>query len=290
MKNRLMEKTYSYWLLVPGVLIYFVIFVIPTISSFYFAMTRWNLRTAEWVGLDNFITFLSQPSTQYSIGHTFLYAGVTTLVKAVVGLLLAVWLSDKALKSAGYIKTVLYFPAMLSTVVVGIAFSAILHPSSGIVNQVIMELGGSKIQWLNDSKIALWVVMFADIWKTIGINILIYLSGIAAISKDYYEASSLDGASKWQQFRNITLPLLIPSISSAITLSLIGGMKNYELIWTMTEGGPGYSTEVLGTVAYKLFARGNYGLATAGQVIIFIIVCLIVFPINSWLSKKAVEV
>lgn len=290
MKNRLMEKTYSYWLLVPGILIYCVIFIIPTISSFYFAMTRWNLRSAEWIGFNNYITFFSQPSTKYSISHTFLYAGVTTLVKGVLGLVIAVWLcNNKRIKSTGYIKTIFYFPAMLSTVVVGIAFSAILHPSNGIVNQVIMGLGGPKIQWLNDNRLAIWVVMFVDIWKTIGINVLIYMSGIAAIPIDYYESSALDGATKWQQFKNITLPLLVPSINSAITLSLIGGMKNYELIWTMTEGGPGYTTEVLGTVAYKLFARGNYGLATAGQVMIFIIVSLIVFPVNAWLSKKVVE-
>lgn len=289
MKNRLMQKTYSYWLLVPGVLIYCVIFIIPTISSFYFAMTRWNLRTAEWIGFDNYITFFSQPSTKNSIGNTFLYAGVTTVIKGVLGLVIAVWLCRKSTKAHGYIKTVFYFPAMLSTVVVGIIFSAILHPSNGIVNQVIMGLGGPKIQWLNDSGLAIWVVMFADIWKTIGINVLIYMSGIAAIPKDYYESSALDGANGWQQFKNITLPLLVPSINSAITLSLIGGMKNYELIWTMTEGGPGYASEVLGTVTYKLFARGNYGLATAGQVIIFLIVCVIVFPVNSWLSKKVVE-
>jgi len=127
-----------------------------------------------------------------------------------------------------------------------------------------------------------------DFWKGIGTSTVIYLAGLGAIPKDYYEAASLDGASPRQQFFKITLPLMVPSINSVLTLSLIGGLKSYELLWTMTEGGPGYSTEILGTVTYKLFARGNYGIATAGNVIMFIIICAIVFPLNHYVSKKAV--
>ena len=137
--------------------------------------------------------------------------------------------------------------------------------------------------------IALFSVMLVDFWKGIGVTTVIYIAGISSVSQTYYEAAAIDGANAIQKFFRITLPLLVPSINSVLTLSLIGGFKNYDLIWTMTEGGPGYATETLGTVVYKLFARGNYGLATAGNVILFVLIALIIYPVNSYVSKKEVE-
>lgn len=286
-ENRLRNKTYSMWLLVPGILIYGVIFIIPTISSFYYSMTRWDLRTAEFIGLQNFINFFSQQNTRLAIGHTFIYAAGTCLAKVILALLVAVVLSSKKLRSATYLKSMVYFPTMLSTVAVGIAFTALMHPSKGLLNAVIEMFGGTGIKWLTDSSIALFSVMLVDIWKGLGVSTVIYLSGLGAIPKDYYEAASIDGAGALHRFFKITLPLLVPSMKSVVTLSLIGGLKTYELLWTMTEGGPGYSTEILGTVTYKLFARGNYGMATAGNVIMFVLICLIIFrSIITFLKRR----
>ena len=289
MHKKLTNKTYSYWLMAPGLTIYIIIFAIPTLASFYFALTRWNLIDAEFIGLANFKTFFSQRNTSIALGHTFIYAFGTCLTKVVLGLLIATALSSRMVRSRTYLKSLIYFPTMLSAVAVGITFSALMHPTTGLFNQVLGLFGIEKVKWLTDSKLALFSVMGVDVWKGIGTSVVIYLAGLGAIPKDYYEAAALDGASSTQQFFKVTLPLMVPSINSVLTLSLIGGLKSYELLWTMTEGGPGYSTEILGTVVYKLFARGNYGIATAGNVIMFVLICAIIFPINHYLSKKEVN-
>ena len=167
-------------------------------------------------------------------------------------------LSSKYVRSRTYLKSLVYFPTMLSAVAVGITFTALMHPTTGLFNQVLRLFGSDGVKWLTDSDIALYSVMFVDFWKGVGTSTVIYLAGLGAIPKDYYEAADLDGAGPIQRFFRVTLPLMVPSINSVLTLSLIGGLKSYELLWTMTEGGPGYSTEILGTVTYKLFAHGNY--------------------------------
>ena len=118
---------------------------------------------------------------------------------------------------------------------------------------------------------------------------VIYIAGIMAISKDYYEAASLDGATRWQQFKCITVPLCRPSMNSVIILSFIGGMRSFDLIWTMTGGGPGFATDTMASVIYKQYAAGFYGLSTAGNVIMFVIIAIIAFPLFNWLASKEVE-
>lgn len=282
------KKSYSYWMAAPGVFIYVLIFAVPTFASFYFSMTRWNLMDSTFIGLDNFFTFFSQTNTKASISNTFLFAFTTSFSKVILGMLIALGLCSR-IKSASYLKSVIFFPTLLGNVAVGIAFSSLMHPTNGLINQALTAVGMEKIKWLTDADTALFSVMLVDFWKGIGVTTVIYIAGISSISQTYYEAAAIDGANGIQKFFRITLPLLVPSINSVLTLSLIGGFKNYDLIWTMTEGGPGYATETLGTVVYKLFARGNYGLATAGNVILFVLIALIIYPVNSYVSKKEVE-
>lgn len=288
-ENKMISKSYSHGLLIPGMLVYGIIFVLPTVVSFYFSLTRWDLLHVEFIGLDNFKTFLTQPSTRTAIPHTLVYAIITCVCKVVLALAIAVILSNEKIKSRTYLKSLIYSSCILSTVAVGITFTQLMHPSKGLINQALRVLGLPTYKFLTDKNMALGSVMFVDVWRGLGTAMVIYLSGLGAISKDYYEAAAIDGATGWKQFTKITLPLLVPSINSVLTLSLIGGLKSYELLWTMTSGGPGYSTEILGTVIYKLFARSSYGLATAGNVLMFIIVCAIIFPLNSYISKKTVE-
>lgn len=285
--SRIDKKIYTGWLAVPGILIYVVIFVIPTFASFYFSMTTWDLRTATFTGLDNFITFFTMSNTKAALINTAIYAFFTCFVKVTLGLLIAQYLCKKV-RAAGYLKVILFFPTLLGNVAVAIAFEKILS-SGGIVNQVLENFGMEPIKFLTSAQWAMITCIVIDIWKGIGTAMLIYVAGISAIPGNYYEAAAIDGAKPGQIFTKITLPLLIPTINTVLTLSLIGGLRTYDLIYAMTGGGPGYSTEVLGSIIYKLFARGNYGLATAGYVLMFVIVSLIVFPLNSYVAKKEAE-
>ena len=285
--QKLNRKTYPIWLAAPGLITYIIIFIIPTFASFYFSMTIWNLKEARFVGLENFITFFSMTNTRTALINTAIFALVTCSVKIILGLLLAQYICN-GIKSGNYLKIVIFFPYLLGNVVVALAFRAILEPA-GTVNQFLQLSGLDAVRWLTDKRFALMTCIVADIWKGIGTVTIILIAGICAIPKSYYEAAAIDGASPWRAFRKITLPLLIPSFNTVLTLCLIGGLRSYDLVQALTGGGPGYSSEVLGTVIYKLFARGSYGLATAGNVILFIIVAFIVFPINSYVAKREVD-
>ncbi len=285
--NRFERKLYTGWLAVPGVLIYIIIFVIPTFASFYFSMTTWNLQTSTYIGLENFKTFFTMSNTKSALINTGIYAFLTCFLKVTIGLLIAQYLCQKV-KSAGYLKVILFFPTLLGNVVVAIAFDNILA-SNGIVNQIISLFGVESVKWLTDGTIALFTCIIVDVWQGIGTAMLIYVAGISAIPSTYYEAAAIDGANKMRTFAKITLPLLVPIINNVLTLSLIGGLRTYELVYTMTGGGPGYSTELLGSAIYKLFSRGSYGLATAGYVIMFVVVSVIVFPLNSFVAKREAE-
>ena len=285
--QKLNRKTYPIWLAAPGLITYIIIFIIPTFASFYFSMTIWNLKEARFVGLENFITFFSMTNTRTALINTAIFALVTCSVKIILGLLLAQYICN-GIKSGNYLKIVIFFPYLLGNVVVALAFRAILEPA-GTVNQFLQLIGLDAVRWLTDKRFALMTCIVADIWKGIGTVTIILIAGICAIPKSYYEAAAIDGASPWRAFRKITLPLLIPSFNTVLTLCLIGGLRSYDLVQALTGGGPGYSSEVLGTVIYKLFARGSYGLATAGNGILFFIVAFVVFPINSYVAKREVD-
>ena len=125
-----------------------------------------------------------------------------------------------------------------------------------------------------------------DVWSGIGLATLIYIAGIAAIPNEFFEAARVDGASSWQMFRNIILPLSFPATSTVILLSLIGGLRRFDLIWATTGGGPGFASDVIASVVYKQYQAGFYGLSTAGNVLLFIVVTAIIFPLSRWLNSK----
>lgn len=286
--KKLNQKTYPLWLAMPGLLVYTLIFVIPTFASFYFSMTTWDLKTATFTGLQNFTTFFTMSSTNAALRNTALFATVTCLIKVVFGLLIARYVCS-GIKSGNYLKIIIFFPTLLGNVVVAVAFQTILE-SKGILNQFLGVFGVDAIRWLTDKHYALFACTVVDIWKGIGTAAIIFIAGISAIPKMYFESAAIDGATSWQAFRKITLPLLVPTVNTVLTLSLIGGLRSYDLIYALTGGGPGYSTEVIGTIVYKLFSRGSYGLATAGNVILFVVVSVIVFPLNSIIAKREEQI
>lgn len=132
-------------------------------------------------------------------------------------------------------------------------------------------------------------VALVDVWKGVGLATLIFIAGLAAISPDYYEAARIDGATRLQQFFRITLPLVRPATVIVVTLSLIGGLRSFDLIWAMTRGGPGFSSDVIASVIYKQYQAGFYGLSTAGNVILFALIAVIILPFTLWFNRREVE-
>lgn len=279
------NKLYSFWFVVPSLVIFGVFFLYPIITSLYYSLTVWNFETATFCGLDNYKMFFSENSLSSSIVHTLIYAFLTSGLKVILALFIAMFLCSE-IRSKGFIRSAVFFPNLVSTMAVGLTFAYLMHPTKGVINMLIQAIGFSPINFLGDINLALYSVIAVDVWKGLSISVVIYIAGIQSIDKTYYEASSIDGANAWQRFKNITLPLVAPSQNSIIILSLIGGLRTFDLIWAMTGGGPGFATDVMASVIYKEYAYGFYGLSTAGNVIMLILISCIAFPLQHFLMKR----
>lgn len=282
------KRLYTYKFLLPAGIIYFALFLLPTIMSFFFSMTRWDLVEWDYIGFDNYKTFFSESSLNIGFRNTLIYAVVTCGLKVVLGLLLGVALTS-GLRIKGYLRSVVFFPTLLSTIAVGIAFSSMMHPSQGLINKSLALAGIVGPDWLGDTNIALLSVALVDVWKGVGMATVIFIAGIMSIPEDYYEALQIDGGNAWDRFWHITNPLVAPAMNSVIILSFIGGLRSFDLVWAMTKGGPGFSTDLIASIIYKQYQGGFYGLSTAGNVILFIGVSLLAFPLLKLLSKREVD-
>ena len=288
-KKKKRKNIYSIWFLVPAIVVFGALFILPTVISLFFSMTVWDLKTWRFVGLENFINFFSEYSLRIGIQNTFIYAILTCGLKVVIGMIFAVILTSQ-IRTKNLVRSIVFFPNLVSTVAVGIIFKALMHPSKGLFNEILGMAGISGVNWLGDRGAALYSVIAVDVWKGVGVATVIYIAGISAISKDYYEAASLDGATGWQQFWKITVPLCRSSMNSVIILAFIGGMRSFDLIWSMTGGGPGFATDTMASVIYKQYAAGFYGMSTAGNVLMFVLIAVIAFPLFNYLTSKEVEV
>jgi len=279
------KQMHPYCYLIPVLLIYLVLFILPTLMSFFFSLTVWTLSDYTFVGLENFKMFISEDSLRIGIKNTMIYAVMTSSLKVILALFVAVFLTS-GLRTQNFLRSMVFFPNLVSTLAVGLTFSSLMHPTRGVFNAFLGKLGVEGPDWLGNVHLALFSIVAVDVWKGLGVATVIYLAGLQAIPKDYYEASSIDGASKRQNFLHITLPLIRPSMNSVIILSFIGGMRSFDLIWAMTKGGPGFTTDVVSSIVYKQYANGYYGLSIAGNVIMFLLIALFAFPLYRFLIKR----
>lgn len=282
------KSHYPYWFVFPAAVIFTTLFLVPSVASLWFSLTRWDLFQAEYIGLENFVQFFKEPFLVQGMVNTVIFAFVTSGMKTVLGLLLAVLLTS-GIFAQGFLRILVFFPVLVSTIGVGITFTRLMHPTKGAINIALAHLGIDGPGWLTDPSLALFSVALVDVWKGVGLATLIYIAGLASISPEYYEASRIDGATRLQQFWRVTVPLVRPATVTVITLSLIGGLRSFDIVWAMTKGGPGFSSDVLASVIYKQYQAGFYGLSTAGNVILFALVALIVIPLVSWMNRKEVE-
>jgi raffinose/stachyose/melibiose transport system permease protein len=279
---------YPYWFYLPAAVIYTVLFLVPTIASFYFSFTRWDLFTSTWIGLDNYQTFFGEQALIIGLRNTLIYATMTASLKVVIGLLLAVLLTSKII-ARGYLRSVIFFPVLVSTIGVGLTFSVLMNPSVGLINKALGGIGITGPDWLVDPQLAIFSIALVDVWQGVGLATVIFIAGIVSIPSDYYEAAQVDGATRFYSFLHITLPLARPAIATVVTLALIGGLRSFDLIWAMTGGGPGFASDTIASVIYKQYQAGFYGLSTAGSVVLFLLVSAIIVPLTWWLNRHEVD-
>jgi raffinose/stachyose/melibiose transport system permease protein len=270
--------------------LYLVFIVIPSVGGLLFAFTDWSSYSTSiaFVGLRNFkAIFSSHEGYVTSIINTLVFTFYTTLLKTGIGFLLALALSERIVGRTIH-RTILFIPAILSTLIIGILFKSILAPEEGLLNVFLghVGLGALRMQWLTNFNTALPSVIAVDVWKGAGYVMTILLAGLAAIPKDYYEAASLDGASYWKRTVLITLPLMMRTITVTLVLNLIYALKVFDIIIVLTNGGPIDATAVLYTKVWDKMSLGLYGVATALSSVLFIIMVVVGFFTVRLLSKS----
>jgi len=286
-QSRSVLRTYPNWFYLPAAIVFGVFFLVPTALAFYFSLTRWTLFDATFIGLDNYYTFIYDPMLMSGLRNTIIYAVLTSGFKVIIALPLAMLLTS-SIRLKGLFRSVIFFPVLVSTVAVGITFASLMQPSTGLINTALGFFGLPQPDWLGDPGLALYSVAMVDIWKGIGIAMVIFMAGILSIPQDYFEAARLEGGT-WVKFRYVVLPLARNATFTVILLSFIGGLRTFDLIWTMTRGGPGFASDVLTSVIYKEYQAGFYGLSTAGNVVLFILVTIIVYPLMRYFNRKEIE-
>lgn len=287
---KLSKSLYSYYLIWPALIIYSVFFVLPAIIGLYYSFTDWRLdRDAiRFIGWDNFQRIFTDKTLLLALKNTLIFAVITVIGKNVLGIALAVALNMR-LKSRNFLRAIFYSPSILSVLVISIVFTPMLR-TEGTINRLFESVGlGSLSQaWLTDPSIVIWTISALAIWQHTGFQMAIYLAGLQSISKDYYEAATIDGAGSWKSFLNITLPLLLPAININLMLTLIGGLKVFSEVFVLTGGGPGNASQVVGTIILRAFGEGSWGLGTAMNTLLFAAVTLISIPLLIFMRRKEV--
>ncbi len=278
---------YSYWFYLPGLIVFTLFFLVPTALAFYFSLTRWTLFDSTYIGLDNYRTFFDDPQLKSGLENTIIYAVLTSGLKVVISLPLAMLLTS-GLHLQTFFRSVVFFPVLVSAVAVGITFATLMRPSTGLINESLGFFGLPQPDWLGDPDLAIYSVVLVDVWRGIGIATLIFIAGIASIPLDYYDAAKLEGAT-WVKFRHVILPLSRNATFTVILLSFIGGLRTFDLIWAMTRGGPGFASDVLTSVVYKQYQAGFYGLSSAGNVVLFILIMILVYPMTLMFNRMELE-
>lgn len=279
------------WFYMPAVIIMLAFIAYPLGYAIYLSFFKWNGYSAskEFVGISNFISMFKDKVFISSLRNTLVYGFVCTLLQQIIGLAMAVFLNTK-FKGRGIIRTVIYMPAMISGLVMGYIMYFFFQFKGGVVNDILAMLGLSGYDWLGNGKSAIAVIVFINTWQFVGVSMVIYLAGIQGVSQSYLEAATVDGATPWKKFRYITLPLLMPALSSSVIYNLIGGLKLYDVIIALTDGGPAKKTHSLATyIANRYFDAERAGYAAAIGVFSFAMIMVISMIVNSFFRKREVE-
>jgi multiple sugar transport system permease protein len=280
------EKWYGYLFISPMVIGFALFLLGPIITAFFMSFTDWSLlRDVSYVGLGNYRTaFAHDPVFWTTVKNTLYFSAGLVPLNLIMALGLALLLKKK-LPGIGFFRTAIFTPVVTSLVVWAIVFKYIFATDAGMVNQLLSMAGIQGPAWLYHMELTMPVVIVVSVLKNVGLNMVIFLAALHDVPSMYYEAASLDGASRWKTLTNVTLPLISPSVFLALILTLIGSLKVFGQIYVMTGGGPGTSTYVLVYYIYQqAFRLYEFGYASAIAFILFFIVFML--TLLQWSVRK----
>lgn len=275
------ERIAGWVFILPALLGTLIFIVIPVICSFGLSFTKWDLlNPIQFVGLDNYKEIFSDALFFKIFWNTVVFAISTSVLGVIIPLILACILNSK-IRGSEFYKTAYFLPFITPMIVIGVVWEWIFDPNIGLLNHILHL----HINWLYDTHFAMPALIIVSVWKLIGYNMVIFLSSLSGISQSMFEAAKIDGATPFQTFKNVTIPLLSPSIFFVVIITAISSFQVFDLIYLMTQGGPLDSTNVLVYAIYKnAFEYFNVGKASAIAYVLFFII--LVLTLVQWSLRK----
>ncbi|WP_345622077.1 sugar ABC transporter permease [Streptomyces ziwulingensis] len=277
-----------WWFVLPALVFFAFSVLVPSVQGGWFAFTDWDgvSPVKHFVGLDQFRALWEDAAARDAVGTTLIAAVAITLVQNAIGLLLALGVNAR-IKSRNVLRVFFFAPAVITPVVTAYLWKYLYAPE-GAVNALLGAVGldGLRQDWLGDSDIALWSVVAVVIWQFAGYSMVIFLAGLQSVPQEIYEAAAIDGAGPVRRFWYVIRPMLAPALTINLMLSIIGGLKLFDQVWVMTQGGPGGSTDTLSTVIYKqAFQFNKYGYSIAMGLVLTLFV-IVISGLQYWLLSR----
>lgn len=282
------DQRFGFLLTLPGLATLFIIIIFPivfTVITSFYDYTLLNPNHDDFVGLENYQEVLEEEYIGHSVIITIQFVLATVFIEFIIGFALALAL-DKVQRFKSVYYLILLAPLMINPVVVGLVWRMILHTELGIMNYLLKLMSINRVNWLGDSDIAFWTIVFVDIWHQVSFMTILLLAGLAALPREPYEAARMDGASALRCLIYITLPLMRPVIIVALLLRLIFAVKTFDIIYIMTKGGPGIATDLVSYFIYRsAFFSLDIGRASALSVGLLVIVLLLTFYLYKYMRS-----
>lgn len=280
-----------YLFYLPAMLMLLFFVIRPFGETLYISLCKWNGYSSvkKLIGFKNYAALLGDRRFYTAFVNTLIYGFVSTLLQNVIGMGCALLVNSR-FKGNGIVRVVVYLPIMISGLIMGYIMYFIFSYDRGVLNDILALFGRAPVDWLADGRTGVCIITLVNSWQYAGNCMVIYLAGLQNIPKVYQEAAAIDGASGWQSFRNITLPLLIPSITTSVIVNLIGGLKLFDPIISLTNGGPNYQTHSLMTyLNSQYFLKEKAGYASAIGIFTFFLIMLVAVAANGYFEKRMVD-
>ena len=296
--HKIIEHRWCYVFLAPMLIMFSAFTIYPIFMSGYFAFFDWNGIgwPEKFVGLANFKELVTDKLFWNAFQNTYVFALAQTAVKLPIALLLAILLNNRKLRSAPIYRTLYFLPVVTTTAIIGIIFTFILNPYNGALNNILKGMGliTQPIDWLGTGDLAFLMVIIVGSWQRIGQYMVYWLAGLQSIPEELYEAAKVDGANALQVFRHITFPLLKPIAAVILIFGIVHALRVFDLVMTMTGGGPNFATDMMGTYVYRTAFSSESGIprmsyaSAAGLIFGFSLV--VVAILQSGITKKIKDI
>lgn len=261
------KKIYPWYFVAGAFLLVAALYLAPALLGIGYSFTDWSRysQTVHFVGFKNYSkAFSGSERYLFYIRNTLLFTVASSVLKLTLGLALALLFTGKKIWLPNLHRAVAFAPQVFSVLIIGITFQALLHPSHGFFNIFLKSIGLGVLahNWLGDTATAFGAVIAVDVWRGAGYAMVIFIAGIQNIPAVYYEAASIDGAGFWKKLGCITIPCLLPTLTVNLVLSLTYGLRVFDIVYALTNGGPGDATDVINTAVFQNFSKGNYAMGT----------------------------